>query len=190
MKTLSSSWREKLYRYSVSGGTVLAVFSFLILSSANFLIAAQVTLEWDPNTEPNLAGYRLYYGPYSHYYTEEKDIGLEKCDENCCTCSVELPEGLWFFSVTAYDIYGHESGFSNQVWAKSPEICLGDFDQDGDVDGGDLSLLVADFGRTDFHDYPDCRTDVDKDGDVDIMDLKITADEYGRTDCREYYGEW
>jgi hypothetical protein len=33
--------------------------------------------------------------------------------------------------------------------ATLPKDCEGDFDNDGDVDGGDLAVFAADFGRTD-----------------------------------------
>ena len=35
------------------------------------------------------------------------------------------------------------------------QICEGDFDHDGDVDGSDLATFAADFGRTDCEDYED-----------------------------------
>ena len=31
----------------------------------------------------------------------------------------------------------------------SPSACEGDFDGDGDVDGSDLAVFAADFGKTD-----------------------------------------
>ena len=156
----------------------------LLLAFFTSTHAYEVTLAWDPNTEQDLAGYRLYWGYFSEHYLWNQEVGLEVCDKTTCIYSVELPDNLWFFSLKAYDILGNESGFSIQVWAKPPDICLGDFDQDGNVDISDLSLLVADFGRTDLHDTLDCRTDVDKDGDVDMQDVKLIADEYGRSDCQ------
>jgi hypothetical protein len=45
----------------------------LILSS--FTQAAEIRLVWDPNTEPDLAGYMLYYGPVSGEYGTPIDVG-------------------------------------------------------------------------------------------------------------------
>jgi hypothetical protein len=59
--------------------------------------------------------------------------------------------------------------------------CEGDFDGDGDVDGSDLAVFAADFGRTDCD--GDCEGDFDNDGDVDGSDLAIFALDFGRTDC-------
>jgi hypothetical protein len=67
-------------------------------------------------------------------------------------------------------------------WAPS-NICEGDFDSDGDVDGSDLSIFAADFGRTDCGSGPPCEGDFDNDSDVDGSDLAVFAADFGRTDC-------
>jgi hypothetical protein len=64
-----------------------------------------------------------------------------------------------------------------------PNDCPGDFDTDGDVDGSDLAVFAADFGRTDCS--GDCEGDFDGDGDVDGSDLAVFAADFGRTDCIE-----
>jgi hypothetical protein len=63
----------------------------------------------------------------------------------------------------------------------APSICEGDFEPDGDVDGSDLAVFAADFGRTDCSN--DCEGDFNSDGDVDGSDLAIFAADFGRTDC-------
>ncbi|CAD7773560.1 hypothetical protein DMNBHIDG_00782 [Candidatus Methanoperedenaceae archaeon GB37] len=63
--------------------------------------------------------------------------------------------------------------------------CEGDFDGDSDVDGSDLAIFAADFGRTDCN-QPSvlpCEGDFDGDGDVDGSDLAVFAADFGRTDC-------
>jgi len=62
-----------------------------------------------------------------------------------------------------------------------PIRCEGDFDCDRDVDGSDLSVFAADFGRTDCVD--DCDGDFDGDGDVDGSDLARFAASFGKTEC-------
>ena len=61
--------------------------------------------------------------------------------------------------------------------------CKGDFNRDGDVDGSDLAIFAADFGRTDCYNTGDCEGNVDYDGDVDGSDLAVFAADFGRTDC-------
>lgn len=62
-------------------------------------------------------------------------------------------------------------------------VCAGDFDGDGDVDGSDLAVFAADFGRTNCGAEDPCEGDFDKDGDVDGSDLAVFAADFGRTDC-------
>ena len=59
--------------------------------------------------------------------------------------------------------------------------CKADVDNNRDVDGSDLALLTADFGRADCTD--DCPGDFDMDGHVDESDLAVLALDFGRTDC-------
>lgn len=62
-------------------------------------------------------------------------------------------------------------------------FCDGDFDIDGDVDGSDLALFSADFGRIDCASGPRCEGDFDSDGDVDGSDLAKFSGNFGRIDC-------
>jgi len=61
--------------------------------------------------------------------------------------------------------------------------CEGNFDGDGDVDGSDLAVFAADFGRTDCAIGSSCEGDFNNDGDVDGSDLAVFAADFGRTDC-------
>jgi len=72
---------------------------------------AQVTLAWDPNTEPDLAGYRVYVGTSSGVYSAPTNVG------NVTTYTVTglQPGRTNYFVGTAYDSTGFESGFSNEV---------------------------------------------------------------------------
>ena len=68
-------------------------------------------LSWNPNTESNLAGYRVYIGLASGVYWPPIDVGNETS-----FFVTGLAEGFtYFFTITAYNHGGHESGFSNEV---------------------------------------------------------------------------
>jgi len=70
-----------------------------------------VELEWDANTEPDLAGYKLYYGFTSGVYGTHFEAGnrLE-------WKAVQLEENTtYYFALTAYDTFGNESDYSNEV---------------------------------------------------------------------------
>ena len=51
--------------------------------------------------------------------------------------------------------------------------CAGDFDSDGDVDGADLALFAAEFGRTDCGSGEPCVGDYDGDSVVDKCDFAV-----------------
>jgi len=73
--------------------------------------AAQVTLAWDANTEPDLAGYKLYYGNSSGSYQLSVDVG----NQTSYTLSGLLDGRIYYFAATAYNLSVAESGFSNEV---------------------------------------------------------------------------
>ena len=90
--------------------------------------ALDVTLAWDANTEPNLAGYMVYYGPesgdpYDGQGAQEGDSPVDMAldqDEDPDPSVVQftlrnLPEGDYFLAVTAYNTAGLESGYSNEA---------------------------------------------------------------------------
>ena len=73
--------------------------------------SAQVTLQWDPNLEEDVAGYRVYYGTSSGNYSHYLDAG------KTTTCTVsDLQDGIpYYFAATAYDTAFAESEFSSEV---------------------------------------------------------------------------
>ena len=65
---------------------------------------------WDANSEEDLAGYKLYHGGASGVYDGHIDVG------NVTTYTVQIEEDCnCYFTVTAYDTAGNESGYSNEV---------------------------------------------------------------------------
>jgi hypothetical protein len=70
-----------------------------------------ITLQWDANTEPNLAGYKVYYGTASRVYTVSKNA--RKVTQFTLK---GLPLGPdYYFAVTAYDTQQKESDFSKEL---------------------------------------------------------------------------
>ena len=74
-------------------------------------LLASVTLTWDANSEPTLAGYRLYHatsagGPYTLAATVGKVTTWEH---------QSLAAGLHCWVATAYDTSGNESAYSNEA---------------------------------------------------------------------------
>lgn len=72
-----------------------------------------VTLEWDANPEPNVAGYIVYFGTSSRsYFFSTNIVGRTSC---YFTNSIFTPGTTYYFAVTAYDQLGLESEFSQEV---------------------------------------------------------------------------
>ena len=96
--------------------TSLVLFILLSLLLLPMAHSAQLKLAWDPNSEPDLAGYKLYYrttqgGPYN-------SPGSPKIIEgNITTYTLTglTPGQTYYIVATAYDTSNNESGYSNQV---------------------------------------------------------------------------
>jgi hypothetical protein len=91
---------------------VSASLSLLTLFPAH-LAASSLTLAWDPSPEPDLAGYKIYYGTGSGDY----DSVLNVWNVTYYTVRYLAPETQYYFALTAYDIWGNESDFSDEVSA-------------------------------------------------------------------------
>jgi hypothetical protein len=90
--------------------TLIASVAFLGASPPAAL-AARVTLAWDPNMEPDLAGYRLYQGTSSSFYSAPVSLGKTTQHE---FTDLE-PGATYYFAITALNASGHESAFSEEV---------------------------------------------------------------------------
>ena len=95
----------------------LFLTGFLLLVSTLFaspaLHAAEVTLAWDQNTEPDVAGYKVYYGLESRNYDYVMDVGDTT---SCVVTGLELGR-TYYFAATAVNTANLESDFSNEVSA-------------------------------------------------------------------------
>jgi len=103
--------------------------------------------------------------------TSWNDAGLD-----CCT--------TYTYRVKARNAYGGETDLTDlgsQQTLDCANACQADFDHDGDVDGGDLSIFARNFDQPCL--YWGCDGDFDNDGDVDDADLKTFTKEFGRHDC-------
>jgi len=111
--TLGADLVEGTYRLDVtvmaSDGSRAgsATHTFQVIAGA----VTQATLEWDPNSEADLAGYKLHYGLASGSYDTTIDVG------NQTTYTItDLDVGeTYYIAATAYNTTGLESGYSNEV---------------------------------------------------------------------------
>jgi len=102
------------------------ISALLIVVTAVVVIALpfknKTTLSWDAVTTnedgspaTDLAGYKVYYAQTSGAYTNTnmKDVG--KVLTAVIATTIGNLKGNWCFVVTAYDVVGNESDFSNEI---------------------------------------------------------------------------
>lgn len=108
-------------------GAKLLVLLLLGLLFPRMVHAANVTLAWDPNTEPNVAGYKVRYGTASGVYNQVIDTGTS------LTANVSgLVRGTtYYFVVTAYNSANLESAPSGELAYTPPSDPLADDNNDG-----------------------------------------------------------
>jgi hypothetical protein len=140
MKMLSLDRREKQGSGHKGLGAVLFCLIVVIgsvLSAHAHACAAQFSLIWDPSGDSDVVGYNVYYGTQSGHYTTEVNAG------NTTTYTVSnLQAGsTYYFAVTAYDSYGYESAYSNEVASTAGGDSGG-----GGGGGGGCFIATAAFG--------------------------------------------
>lgn len=100
-------------------GTLVHAESFALVGSVGtlaqgtLLYRGQVTLNWNANTEPDLAGYRVYHGTSPGVY-----IGADTVTLGLVTTYVYgglLPGMTHYFAITAFDTSNNESVKSLEV---------------------------------------------------------------------------
>ncbi len=105
--------------YSLScngpGGSVVQMLNIAVISS--------VSLAWEPPVEnvdgtelTDLAGFRIYFGASSGSYTNMVEIA----DPAVTTATLDLSSGDYHVVMTAFDMEGNESSYSNEVLKTAP----------------------------------------------------------------------
>jgi hypothetical protein len=150
----------------------------ILFFSPAALFAGEVTFSWsepsfnvDGTPLKDLSGFNIYYGTASRLYDGSIDVG------NVSTARVSnLTDGLtYYFALTAYDLSGNESEYSNEVSKFIPG------DGDGIPDDGDHSGIAGDNTCTGEGNTVNCddncpnaynpdQTDTDSDGVGDACD--------------------
>ncbi len=94
---------------------IISVYCFLSATPSGFSQNSNtITIEWAPNLEKDLAGYKVYQGKNPGQYGYSSNVGLV----NTYTVSNIDPTITTYFAVTAYDNAGNESVPSSEVFKK------------------------------------------------------------------------
>jgi hypothetical protein len=83
----------------VKARSVFVATCVCVLLAAARANAGQITLAWDPNTETNIAGYLVEYGPASAPFTQRIDVGIA----TTWTFTSATPGVTYSFRVSAYN---------------------------------------------------------------------------------------
>ena len=153
-------------------------FIFCVISPDFSVAATQVTLAWDANVEPDLAGYHLYarQADQAYNYTAPAYVGRET------SCTIDNLDDMveHCFVVRAYDVDGNESPDSNEVCKVTASVAPADSDDDGDgftenqgdcddanatVNPGAVDICGDGIDRNCDGSDPLCPADIDDDGD-------------------------
>ena len=137
----------------------IAILGMLVLS-LGLAHGFEITLQWDPNTEANLAGYKIHYGTASGQYDHVVNIGKSVT----ATVSGLDANMRYYFAVTAFDTSQNESGYSNEV-----SHIIADIDADGLPDAWEhkYSLNVG---------VDDASADADRDGFSNSQEFAAGSD--------------
>ena len=142
-----------------------------------------VTLNWTANTEPDLAGYQVYYGqneggPYDGTGAAEGDSPIDVGDVTTATVSgLPVDSATYYFVVTAYDDEvppdgPNESYFSNEVSNNNaPQTPTNQSPADGAEDVALIPTFEADaFFDTDGDGHAASQWQVDVEGGGTVYD--------------------
>ena len=100
---------------------IVMVSTILILGTYASCLAVSVVLKWDPNTDADLAGYKVYYKadspamPFDGVGAASGASPVDVRNQTNVTISGLDPNHSYYFAVTAYNSSGVESGYSNII---------------------------------------------------------------------------
>lgn len=106
---------------TASSGLFLILLKYGTLLGAMTVIAKGVTLEWNPNPESDIAGYKVHYGTDKLHFSNIQDVG--KTTSHPLT---DLTQSTtYYFAVQAYNTEGLHSGLSDPIIYTTPRADSG-----------------------------------------------------------------
>lgn len=145
---------------------------------SNVTYAGSARLTWDANSEPDLAGYTIYYATASHSgtcpagYTNSVDAG----NVTSYWFDALTPGQTYYFQITAKDDSDNESGCSVTPGEVSKVVTYrGDLNVDHAVNVLDYGILHTNFGNT----TPGNAADINRDNIVNVLDYSTLHGDFG-----------
>lgn len=158
-------------------GVLSLVFVVALAGSAH---AGTAVLNWNANSESDLAGYKIYYDTASKAGNCPSGYANNVNAGNVTNYTINnLPEGhVYYFQLTAYDTSNNESGCSTNPGEVNKIMYYKcDYDKNRVVNIFDYNILVPNFGQT------NCGNQADSNGDckVDIFDYNNMVPDFGKS---------
>jgi hypothetical protein len=97
--------------------SVVGILSFIAIAVGTAVAAPQATISWLPNTEPNIAEYRLYQSTTSGVYGTAP-LYITPVTSNSITVNLTVQRCTvrYYWTLTAYNDLGQESTKSIEVY--------------------------------------------------------------------------
>jgi hypothetical protein len=119
--------------------SLAVILAVLLALTGRPAIAGTASLAWDPVSDSDLAGYRVYYGTSPGSYTQSVDVG--NVTQATITGLTDCTN--YYFGVKAYDTAANEStSYSNQVSGWSRPIVTSSTPSSAEA-GRTLNLTIA-----------------------------------------------
>jgi len=101
---------------------------------------AQVTLEWNANPEPDIAGYKIHIGTSSGDYTTVMDVG----NATSHVVTDLAPSTTYYFAVQAYNVNDLDSAISGELpYTTMPAGAFGAWAASGSLKGMNASAKAT-----------------------------------------------
>lgn len=155
---------------------LLLVLLVVYFTSTSFLLGQtdSVQLEWDPNSESDLAGYNLYRSTQSGSGYVRLNGSL--IPTPTYTDNTIQPGQTYYYVCTAVNSSDLESGFSNEVPYSVPSetVCPGEVNGDGTRNVLDVIVIMNHIvGNLTLQGDSLAAADVNEDGSVNVLDTVL-----------------
>jgi len=110
---------QRWHRALVGPGAALFLAYILMFQFAGSVYAQSTTLAWDPNTDTDLAGYRVYRSEQSGVFAPPSNNSSLLTTTSFTDSTVQQGH-TYYYAVTAVNTSGLESAYSSQVQAVIP----------------------------------------------------------------------
>ncbi len=111
--TSKATQGENQATITVASGSIIKTVTITL--TLNAPSSSSATLTWKANSETDLAGYKVYRSTISGRYEQANVVAMLRGNVTSYQATGLQSRTTYFFVVTAFDIAGNESGYSNEV---------------------------------------------------------------------------